>query len=176
MVDVPVDFRGDGGSQLHPAQAVRRISDGVSLPEAVSFRRRVARAMSQVRASSRGQGWVSPTILIICSLAAAEPVQAQSGRQDFVKPKLVINGLGHTAPLRSLTFSPDGKYLLSGGTDKVVHIWEFRQGHPRLTWSIRPPINRKARVGLCSGGLTSTGSRRVVPSGRRWLRSIHAGW
>ena len=52
--------------------------------------------------------------------------------------------MGHTAPLRALAFSPDGRYLLSGGTDKVVHVWEFREGHPRLTWSIRPPINRKA--------------------------------
>ena len=45
----------------------------------------------------RGRGWLVPSTLLICSLAATDPVQAQSGRQDFVKPKLVINGLGHTA-------------------------------------------------------------------------------
>jgi len=116
----------------------------------------------------RGRGWLVPTTLLICSLAATDPVQAQSGRQDFVKPKLVINGLGHTAPLRALAFSPDGKYLLSGGTDKVVHVWEFRQGHPRLTWSIRPPINRKAGwvyALAVSPPLARDGSYRVAVAG-----------
>ena len=115
-----------------------------------------------------GQGWVSPTILIICLLSGAEPVQAQSGEKDFVKPKLVINGLGHTAPLRSLTFSPDGKYLLSGGMDKVVHIWEFHQGSPRLNWSIRPPINRKGGwvyALAVSPPLARDGSYRVAVAG-----------
>ncbi len=116
----------------------------------------------------RCRGWLVPTTWLISLLAATDPVQAQSGRQDFVKPKLVINGLGHTAPLRALAFSPDGKYLLSGGTDKVVHVWEFRQGHPRLTWSIRPPINRKAGwvyALAVSPPLARDGSYRVAVAG-----------
>jgi WD40 repeat protein len=68
---------------------------------------------------------------------------AQTPPQDFLKPRLVLNGQGHSAPLRAMTFSPDGKYLLSGGLDKVVHVWEFRGGRPRLDRTIRPPIYRK---------------------------------
>jgi WD40 repeat protein len=54
----------------------------------------------------------------------------------------VLNRDGHTAALNSLAFSPDEKYLFSGGLDKVVHVWEFRGGDPRLERSIRPPIRR----------------------------------
>ena len=52
----------------------------------------------------------------------------QTLTQDFLKPRLVLNGQGHTASLRAMMFSPDGKYLLSGGLDKVVHVWDFRAG------------------------------------------------
>ena len=68
---------------------------------------------------------------------------AQTLPQDFLKPRLVLNGQGHTASLRALSFSRDGNYLISGGLDKVVHVWEFRAGRPRLGQTIRPPINRK---------------------------------
>jgi WD40 repeat protein len=42
-----------------------------------------------------------------------------------------------------MTFSPDGTHLFSGGLDKVVHVWDFPAGVPRLKQTIRPPINRK---------------------------------
>jgi WD40 repeat protein len=56
----------------------------------------------------------------------------------------VLNGEGHTSPLRALTYTHDGAYVLSGGTDKVVHVWDIRRSLPRIAWSIRPPLNRRA--------------------------------
>jgi len=76
-------------------------------------------------------------------IAAGSIADAQTLTQDFLKPRLVLNGQGHTASLRAMTFSPDGEYLLSAGLDKVVHIWGFHDGRPRLDRTIRPPINRK---------------------------------
>jgi WD40 repeat protein len=81
--------------------------------------------------------------IVAAMIAASSPSGAQTLPHDFLKPRLVLNGQGHTASLRAMTFSPDGKYLLSGGLDKVVHVWEFRAGRPRLAQTIRPPINRK---------------------------------
>ncbi len=76
-------------------------------------------------------------------IMTASQAVAQTLSQDFLRPRLVLNGQGHTASLRAMTFSPDGKYLLSGGLDKVVHVWDFRAGRPRLDRTIRPSINRK---------------------------------
>ncbi len=72
--------------------------------------------------------------------------QESSLAADFLAPRLVLNGQGHTASLRGLAFSSDEKYLFSGGLDKVVHAWEFRDGKPRLDRSIRPPIRRTTGV------------------------------
>jgi WD40 repeat protein len=62
---------------------------------------------------------------------------------DFAWPRLVLNGpIGLLAPAHAMVFSPDGVYLVSGGDDKAVSVWEFRQGQPRLDRTLRPPINR----------------------------------
>ncbi len=85
-------------------------------------------------------GWLAivSAVFMTCSHAVGQTLT-----HDFLKPRLVLNGRGHTASLRALIFSPDGKFLLSGGLDKVVHVWDFRAGRPRLDATIRPPINRK---------------------------------
>jgi len=96
-------------------------------------------------------------------LTASQAV-AQTLPDNFLKPRLVLNGQGHTASLRAMTFSPDGKYLLSGGLDKVVHVWEFRAGRPRLDRTIRPPINRKGGwiYALALSPVTDTQQQRLL--------------
>jgi len=87
-----------------------------------------------------GYAWLA---IVAAMILTTCPAVAQTLSQDFLKPRLVLNGQGHTASLRAMTFSPDGRYLLSGGLDKVVHVWDFRAGRPRLDRTIRPPINRR---------------------------------
>jgi WD40 repeat protein len=94
------------------------------------------------------------TIAVLASLILFGDVvasQAQDARakleipDDFAWPKLVMNGpVGHLGPVNAVIFSPDGKYLVSGGEDKAVRVWEFNDGRPRLDRTIRPPQNRRA--------------------------------
>ena len=40
---------------------------------------------------------------------------------------------GHSLAVRSVCFSPDGKYLASGSEDKTIKIWEFGSGRELIT-------------------------------------------
>ncbi len=93
-----------------------------------------------LRGFSLGFSWVP---MAAAAILIATRTDAQTLNQDFLKPRLVLNGQGHSASLRAMTFSPDGNYLFSAGLDKVVHVWAFHAGRPRLERTIRPPILRK---------------------------------
>src|SRR5687767_11701557 len=45
-----------------------------------------------------------------------------------VKPELVIQA-GHTKPINAVAFSPDGRWLASGGKDDTIKIWDIATGH-----------------------------------------------
>ena len=57
--------------------------------------------------------------------AAAEP---PPGPGTVGQPVLVINSGGHTAVIRKILFSHDGRYLVSAGDDKVVRVWSVESG------------------------------------------------
>jgi WD40 repeat protein len=42
------------------------------------------------------------------------------------KPVLMLDTGGHQALIRGIIFTPDGKYLISAGDDKVVRVWDWR--------------------------------------------------
>jgi len=52
--------------------------------------------------------------------------------------------LGHSSPVSSVSFSPDGKYIVSGASDKTVKLWDAKtgsclqdlKGHSSSVWSV----------------------------------------
>ncbi|KNC75246.1 hypothetical protein SARC_12224 [Sphaeroforma arctica JP610] len=44
---------------------------------------------------------------------------------DLYKKKLVHNMKGHVSPVQGLVFSDDGKFIVSGGRDKVMNTWRL---------------------------------------------------
>lgn len=40
--------------------------------------------------------------------------------------------LGHTEPVTGVTFSFDGRYLISGGRDRTVRLWDTATGQIKL--------------------------------------------
>jgi WD40 repeat protein len=77
---------------------------------------------------------------LLTSLLSATQARGQSG--DFTQPQVVFNTGGHHAPPRALVFTPDGSQLLTGGMDKVIDVWNLRDGRPTLSRTLRPAIWR----------------------------------
>jgi len=59
----------------------------------------------------------------------------------------------HTEPVYSVAFSPDGKFLASGGFDNYVHIWSTQVNIYYLYENIRnnkKDILSKSQLPFCS--------------------------
>ena len=57
----------------------------------------------------------------------ARPVeQARAEPKDV--PILQLDTGGHMALINGLAFTPDGKFLVSAGDDKVIRVWDWRAG------------------------------------------------
>ena len=55
---------------------------------------------------------------------------------DAATGRRVLTYSGHSASvdLRALAWSPDGRYLASGGSDQVVRVWDARTGQDLVTY------------------------------------------
>ena len=78
------------------------------------------------------QGAAPPNRLAQVVLAPA-PIQTgnlppqEALPADARKPDLLLR-VGHTQPVQALAFSPDGKWLASGGYDKSIIVWNLSSG------------------------------------------------
>ncbi len=64
---------------------------------------------------------------LFCAAVFALSLAATPSRGDNELQFMLDTG-GHEAIIQSLAFTPDGKYILSAGDDKVIRIWDWRAG------------------------------------------------
>jgi WD40 repeat protein/uncharacterized caspase-like protein len=66
-----------------------------------------------------------PFALLILALPGFASAQ-QADRRARDEPEIVVEAGGRVGAADALLFSPDGKFLLAGGDDKVVRVWPHR--------------------------------------------------
>ncbi|MEM7010366.1 MAG: TIR domain-containing protein, partial [Verrucomicrobiota bacterium] len=75
-----------------------------------------------------------PQLLEVCggareAVSEKEAAEKQAKQRQFEeKLRAGAIGLGHTDYVRSVAFSPDGKFALSGSDDYTVRLWEIESG------------------------------------------------
>src|SRR5215471_21788359 len=110
-------------------------------------------------------------LLLACAavallLAAVAPAAAQGSRRDREDPELIVEPGGRTGTCDQLLFTPDGKQLLAAGDDKVVRVWQCRDGKldDKTMQNLRWGIWREFRGQIHAMAL-SPDARRVVIGG-----------
>jgi WD40 repeat protein len=80
---------------------------------------------------------------------------------------LTYTGHDSSVDLQALAWSPDGKYLASGGTDQIVSVWDARSGAPLAVYRghiDQRPIPESASPYAITALAWSPDSRRIVSS------------
>jgi WD40 repeat protein len=78
-------------------------------------------------------------------------------------PILQIETGGHKATIKDVIFTPDGNFLISGGDDKTIRVWDWRKGK----------TVRQIRGQIGSGHEGKNFALALSPDGK-WLAA--AGW
>ncbi|HEY6968564.1 MAG TPA: MFS transporter [Candidatus Angelobacter sp.] len=60
-------------------------------------------------------------------------VIAEAAAKTIPSPPKTLTG--HSTDVKSVAYSPDGKYLVSGSLDSTVKLWEVATGVNRMTWN-----------------------------------------
>jgi WD40 repeat protein len=72
------------------------------------------------------------------------PPKAQTAPADSQKPEAVLQ-VGHRRAIRSIAFSPDGRWLASGAKDNTIKIWDVASGRLlRTLYGHGSPVNALA--------------------------------
>jgi WD40 repeat protein len=103
----------------------------VSIPELISLRDYL---VSVLDFEERGKGRMRPEVKLI------DPSER--------KPELILQ-TGHLETVNSVAFSPDGRFLVTGGQDNVTKLWEISTGREL------PPFRCSAN---CGGGIAAISS------------------
>src|SRR4051812_3781930 len=91
----------------------------------------------------------------ILALVAAAAVAAPPG-----EPLLALDAGGHTALVRQVLFTPEGRELISVSDDRTIRVWDVRSGETLRT--LRTPIGRGLEGMLFAAALAPGGRTLAV--------------
>jgi len=100
------------------------------------------------------------SLLWVCACVGQEP--APENRE----PRLVVQ-IGHSGPVNSVVFSPDEKFLLTGGSDHTARLWDARTGEELLAFRGHEPVvnSTGGTIGVTSVAFAPDGQRVLTGSG-----------
>lgn len=71
--------------------------------------------------------WAAAVLVSWCGVADGQAPKAgldEAGREDLEqRPAVQFNLSGHTSAITSMAFSSDSQWLISGGLDRIAHVW-----------------------------------------------------
>src|SRR5262249_3844269 len=76
---------------------------------------------------------------------------------------------GHTDPVRSVCFSPDGKRLASASNDETVKVWDVQTGQEAVTLRAHTRMVRSVGFTPCGKRLASASDDKTV---KVWLLAL----
>ncbi len=78
------------------------------------------------------------------TLGARPAEQARAEPKDV--PILQLDTGGHTASFANLAFTPDGKFIISAGSDKVIRVWDWRAGRTVRTIRGQSGLGQEGKI------------------------------
>jgi WD40 repeat protein len=101
---------------------------------------------------------------IVVLMCLVLPLTAR-GEEAKSRPELVLDAGGHTAMVKKVLFTPDGKELITVGHDKAVRFWDVGNGEPLRT--LYPPAG-KGNEGMLYAAALSPDGKTLAVAGYGW--------